>query len=613
METLASLWQVDIDRQLARARALSEQFEKHAGPETGWIADQVAQYKVSYGDPDLRVWTTGELHEVLLEVMPRKSSLDDADIAQVVPTTAAFLRWLGSSGRLAVPAEPLAVYVESLAGPFAEAMRDESRWGMAKRLFSGVDLSGLDLSDPAALQHVIDEFNARPFAERDQILGSAPGTALPPVVLAPPEELRAAAQEVVWRQRAEVLCDEIGEKGLATTSKGNLKLADARRLLPLLGVADQMDPVIGDRVWKTTSSEQLPELYLTVQLALEAGFLEDTGTRLRATSEAAVLREDPAQAVFLLLGALLAVGPLTVGQGEDPYGLRWYSDLVDSELPHLLTELYGGTVLTPASWEADLWDQALPGFVEGAPPDRLGFARSGLRGGVGKALRRLAEMGALTVVSGDWPSWDDALQDGWGSVEFALTPLGTWALQQVLSVHGSAPTVGALASATADELLVAVADRTEAEAAAELDHWVSLHGPEPLAAAFADADDVGRGLAFRALLRLGDAANDAVASLPATVSAYTEIWRVDHQLLPPTPVEDPARLVEVLRAVLELWGPSAVARWVTLLSPAPLPLVEQAWRIAGAEEVLAALGSESADKHLAKAARKALFKHRSAR
>jgi hypothetical protein len=49
--------------------------------------------------------------------------------------------------------------------------------------------------------------------------------------------------------------------GRKLTQTGRIGLADARHLVELLDTGDRIDPEIGDRIFKTRSSEQLP--YLT--------------------------------------------------------------------------------------------------------------------------------------------------------------------------------------------------------------------------------------------------------------------------------------------------------------------------------------------------------------
>ncbi|MCH7670479.1 MAG: hypothetical protein IIC71_14955, partial [Acidobacteria bacterium] len=75
--------------------------------------------------------------------------------------------------------------------------------------------------------------------------------------------------------------------------------------------------------------------------------------------------------------------------------------------------------------------------------------------------------------------------------------------------------------------------------------------------------------------------------------------------------------VRLLGVVIELWGPvAAVGAWAGPAAGADglLSMVEQAWRVKlpETEQVLSAIGDGHPDKPTAKAARRALFKYRTA-
>ncbi len=69
-------------------------------------------------------------------------------------------------------------------------------------------------------------------------------------------------------------------------------------------------------------------------------------------------------------------------------------------------------------------------------------------------------------------------------------------------------------------------------------------------------------------------------------------------------------------AVLVVWGSKSLALWVGLATGPgnAVDFVDRAWRVRlpATEPVLAALGIDHPDKAVAKAARKSLFKYRSA-
>jgi hypothetical protein len=599
----------DADDATAAAAALAEQYAVEVSPDTAWLAEQLLALKAVHIDGSLTRWGPGELDEVLLEVLPRKVVFEPGDEARVVPTAVALLGWLGRTGRLTGPysADALVEHVVSRAGAVAEALRDPSRWGPAKRMVQSMADSGVDLSDPAQLEQAMAAFNARPFGERDAVLGPLPsglGPALfgdlPPVVLAPDGELDDAARNGVWWQRVRTLCAWVGS-GRTLTDNGNLRLADGKELIDLLGTDDRFDEQIGEQTFKTKSTTELRGVDFTLVLGLEAGYLEVDGTRLRAGPDVAHLEEEPREASYRLFVALMrSIGPLAHHFGEDTYGLGWYADEVDRGLMLVLVDLYRAPgTLTADDIAGGLWTDAQglldDNEVEAAKRVQL---RSGFDFGVGLGLQRLRELGLVT---------DDAGM-------LSLTPLGTWSVQRLLSQTVDAPVVGRLADLPVAELLSRAGDLAEPVAAAELDHWVARHGAAALLEGLRAAGPTGRGLAFRALLRVGPVAGDAVALLDGDLdlAPYAEVWRVDAVQAVPAPATDAEHLVRVLGAVVDVWGPQSVAHWTGLLTAGPVPLVETAWRVRlpQTEPVLAALGAVP-DKMLAKTARRALFKHRS--
>jgi len=73
----------------------------------------------------------------------------------------------------------------------------------------------------------------------------------------------AAAESTVVRQVIEFV-EWVGA-GRKLTATGALTLADARILVDRLGTGDVIDPAIGDQVFRTKSSAELPSLSLIVE------------------------------------------------------------------------------------------------------------------------------------------------------------------------------------------------------------------------------------------------------------------------------------------------------------------------------------------------------------
>jgi len=237
--------------------------------------------------------------------------------------------------------------------------------------------------------------------------------------------------------------------------------------------------------------------------------------------------------------------------------------------------------------------------------------------GIVDAFGRLEQLGVVRL--------DDVPHDQRAEVAgtVSLTPLGTWVVQRIAARAMPAPVVGALADLAADELLRRVVDLAEDVARLEVRHWVERRGKggaEALVTALPSASETARGVAFSVLLDLGPAAVQAVEPLRAhpELAPFRTVLRVD--ALAATGGEmvaaDPEQWVRLLGTVLELRGPHAVVVWAgTAAGEAGLlPVLDAAWRVRLSQTgpVLDALASTSADKAVAKAARKAAYKLRSA-
>jgi hypothetical protein len=64
--------------------------------------------------------------------------------------------------------------------------------------------------------------------------------------------------------------------GRKLTQTGQLTMADARHLVGLLETGDEIDPVIGTRMFRTRSSADLPRLAFVVAWAKAAGLVPTT-------------------------------------------------------------------------------------------------------------------------------------------------------------------------------------------------------------------------------------------------------------------------------------------------------------------------------------------------
>jgi hypothetical protein len=117
----------------------------------------------------------------------------------------------------------------------------------------------------------------------------------------------AAAENAVLIGQVRSFLAWIGD-GRKLTQTGRLGLADARHLVESLGTGDTFDPKIGDRVFKTKSSEELVNLNRLVEWAKAARLVRVTGTRLVPVKKNAALADKPLDLVLALLAAYPKLG-----------------------------------------------------------------------------------------------------------------------------------------------------------------------------------------------------------------------------------------------------------------------------------------------------------------
>ena len=128
----------------------------------------------------------------------------------------------------------------------------------------------------------------------------------------------------------------LGE-GRKLTQTGRIGLADARHLVGLLGTGDTIDPAIGDRVFKTKSSEELAYLTRIVEWMKAARLVRVMGTRLVPVKKNAHLVDRPLDLALALLKAYPRLGKSLFPRNA------WRESLVGDEFtfiaPRILTTL----------------------------------------------------------------------------------------------------------------------------------------------------------------------------------------------------------------------------------------------------------------------------------
>lgn len=607
-------------------------------------ADVMLHWKWGYADGDLSWWRTGHLDELLLDWYPRKVSAPPELVEITLPSVAAFLGFLHEEGLLSSasdPVETLQRHVSGMGEQFAAAMADTSKFGMAKSLFGAVG-ADLDLGDASALQRAMEAFNALPFEERDRILAgpmadmaARAGVAYQfrPVVLPGPDERAAAASESVWLRRILDFVDWVADGQPLTKDSNNITLAGARALVEVLDADDRMDQQIGGRAFKTRSSTELPTVDLTYRWARAAGLVKVRKGRVTRTARGAAAREeDPADLVRRLTWALLdKVGILAHRwRNAGPYAWDWHVETVDAMISEWLLMLYDVEAADIDDLAEEAWDQLGHEFdLSRLSAMALDAQREGVARDLLRAFHMLEGLGLVAVTDVRveekvYPNGYVDRRESGGTV--TIRPLGTWVMHDRAATLGQTTVVGELADLDAATLLERVLDLPDQLAGPEVDAWIAARSEDDavaaLAAALPDASDSGVGAGFKALLKLGGAAAPTVAAMRdhPRLGPYARVWRVDALSvdLDHVRVEDPTTQAQVAAAALDLWGETAPSRWVELVvgtddAARLADAVAMWWNVPGdaITEVLELLGRDQR-KALAKAARKALFKRRSA-
>jgi hypothetical protein len=205
--------------------------------------------------------------------------------------------------------------------------------------------------------------------------------------------------------------------GRKLTQTGRLGLADARHLVETLGTGDTFDPTIGDRVFKTKSSEELPRLNRLVEWAKAARLVRVTGTRLVPVKKNAVLADKPLDLVLALLAAYPRLGKSIFPRNT------WRSSIVGDEFTDISQALLTALLRHPEACPLAELSETAYGMI--AARYRLAQLTDVQHDSLRRTITvdvRIA-MSALHVLGVVEPDWD---QD-----TATLTDLGQYAIRRV--------------------------------------------------------------------------------------------------------------------------------------------------------------------------------------
>ncbi len=562
----------------------------------------------------------GDLENLLLNVYPRKVTVfDPEDTQDTIPALRDLLAFLADTGRLAgAAARRLGHELDQVAPRFAAAVMDPSRWGQARSITQAMVTEGVDITDSAAVQDWIAQYNAsagEPLAvpgsdEEDYNLKEAFGLPdrLPAMRLPAPDELAAQARKSPMLAEVVRLAEWVGA-GRTTDEEGELTAADTIAAATQLGIGPA-DPAA------VTTMYDVPELVHLWDLALAAGFLdEDDDTMVTAGQSARLWHggtDGEALAIwsealmFLMAESLEVDAEIDEERGDD---LDFYdagTDLV------VLLFLARGESLPVAGADELICE----GATDGLPADEAAAAWAAwtqAHGAPGSVLlRRLAELGAVSL---------DDEEEGPAA---RLTPLGSWAArEQFIASDIEVPLLPPPAEMTAADLVAAAEGTSEEGFAAEAQAWLALRDPDAAARELLDlgaaAGPVERMTATSVVRRLGAAAEprwraalDVPALSPYAKMALAEAGDGAAPELEPQPGDIAWLVVDMLAAIADEFEPAELAEQLAdaLPSGAEEEMFDAMSRLPHPEAaaVLTLIGQQHPDRKVAKAARRFAYK-----
>jgi hypothetical protein len=604
--------------------------------------------QLSVDDPaDL---TTADLRVLLLMTYPRKVTVPDAeDVADTIPALRDLVAFLADTGAVdPEAAKELGRELDDLEPRFADAVMDPANWGMARTLTQAMASDGVDLDDQDAVDRWIAHYNERaddeePFGDDDDLedyvddedldLKEAFGLPdrLPPVRLPPEPELAAMSRAAPLLGRARRLAEWVAP-GRDVTEDVELTAEDTIAAARELGIPVPVKADTGPEALPgmpdppaVTSMDDVPELARLWDIAFDARFLELDleGRRMEPGAEMDCWPGGTDEEVLEVWSTTL---PCVLNRLTDDANL-------DDRLGELLDFSDAGWALMvmlflakseglPVREFADVIRRAA---TDDLTPDQAEEAWQAWTQAHGDPaedlLGMLRKLGAVSLA--DQPPGEGA-EDG---PVARLTPLGTWAVREVLIEDGvEIPVLPPTDQMTAADLLAAAEGLDEEEFEAETTAWLELRAPDvaasELLAVAAEGAPAERLLAIAAAQKLGAAAEPVwrdslgrpelrpyakialteiaggepgVSVLPGLEPEAADIaWMLTDTLA--TTSDDPEELPQQIRDSIPP-GQEQQAFDAISLSPHP-----------DAASVLSMIGKHHPDKRIAKAARRSAYK-----
>ncbi len=325
-----------------------EEFEPADDGSTRADIEMFLSWRINYSTGELLRFRTDDLDEFLLSWCPRKWSVAPNFWGPLIEALDAYFRFLAETGLGSMTASrttEVITHLHASSASFLDAMADPSNFGLGKSMMMGPAFAGadIDFDDPASIQAAIDRFNNLPFEERKALTDpgferlaqqrSAPADMdLPPLRRPSPAAVQRSAQDSPLVAKIAGLRAHLGDKGKGLTQKGNLKLVDCKALVAGLDTGDAYDGVIGARVYRTASIEDLPGLLYVVEAAQAAGAVRKVKNVLMPIKK---WPSDPLVAATRAAMAMFEIGMASWGWSSGHYHDR-VRDTLDGGVPFML-------------------------------------------------------------------------------------------------------------------------------------------------------------------------------------------------------------------------------------------------------------------------------------
>jgi hypothetical protein len=210
----------------------------------------------------------------------------------------------------------------------------------------------------------------------------------------PEEDLTAAAASAPALRQVVALTRWIGP-GRKLTQTGQLTMADARHLVSLLETGDEIDPVIGTRMFRTRSSADLPRLAILVAWAKAVGLLRVVHGRLVPVKKNQRLMDQPEALWTAMFTVFDQLGPALCPPG-------WFASLLGEDFSDGIAVLFasiargGGTARIEEAQEQVWFALSSRYYLDQATTEQLGHIREATDRDLHRAANELVAFGALT-------------------------------------------------------------------------------------------------------------------------------------------------------------------------------------------------------------------------